>query len=36
MFALSQLLRMVMTGKIIDGKTISAVLWLAQRGRSQA
>jgi ADP-ribose pyrophosphatase len=33
MFPLSQLLRMVMTGKIIDGKTISAVLWLAQKYR---
>ncbi len=33
MFPLSQLVRMVMTGKLIDGKTISAVLWLAQTFR---
>jgi ADP-ribose pyrophosphatase len=30
MFPLSQLVRMVMSGAIRDGKTISAVLWLAQ------
>ncbi len=31
MFPLSQLVRMVMSGAIRDGKTVSAVLWLAQR-----
>jgi ADP-ribose pyrophosphatase len=31
MFPLSQLVRMVMSGAIRDGKTISAVLWFAQR-----
>ncbi len=35
MFPLSQLVRMVMSGSIRDGKTISATLWLAQ-GRSAA
>jgi ADP-ribose pyrophosphatase len=30
MFPLSQLVRMVMSGAIRDGKTISAALWLAQ------
>jgi ADP-ribose pyrophosphatase len=34
MFPLSQLARMVMKGAIRDGKTISAVLWLAQRRAS--
>jgi len=33
MFPLSQLLRMITSGKIIDGKTISGVLWLAQQRR---
>jgi len=31
MFPLSQLVRMVMSGAIRDGKTISAALWLAQK-----
>jgi ADP-ribose pyrophosphatase len=34
MFPLSQLVRMAMRGAIRDGKTISAVLWLAQKSRS--
>ena len=33
MFPLSQLVRMVMTGAIRDGKTIAGALWLAQRSR---
>jgi ADP-ribose pyrophosphatase len=37
MFPLSQVVRMVMTGKIHDAKTISGVLWLAQqRGARKA
>jgi ADP-ribose pyrophosphatase len=35
MFPLSQAVRMVMSGKIHDGKTISGVLWLAQQRKAQ-
>jgi ADP-ribose diphosphatase len=35
MFPLSQLVRMVMRSAIRDGKTISAVLWLAQGSHSE-
>ena len=34
MFPLSQLVRMVMSGAIRDGKTIAAVLWLSETSRS--
>ncbi len=34
MFALSQLVRMVMSGAIRDGKTIAAVLWLSETSRT--
>jgi ADP-ribose pyrophosphatase len=34
MFRLSQLVRMVMSGAIRDGKTISAVLWLSETSRT--
>ncbi len=33
MFPLSRLVRMIMRGVIIDGKTISGILWLAQQPR---
>jgi ADP-ribose pyrophosphatase len=35
MFPLSQLLRMVMKGAIRDGKTITGVLWLAEKSRKK-
>ena len=34
MFPLSQLVRMVMSGAIRDGKTIAAVLWLSETSRT--
>jgi ADP-ribose pyrophosphatase len=34
MFPLSQLVRMVMSGAIRDGKTIAAVLWLSESSRT--
>jgi ADP-ribose pyrophosphatase len=35
MFPLSQLVRMVMSGAIRDGKTIAAVLWLSETSRKK-
>ena len=35
-FPLSQIVKMIMSGKILDGKTISGVLWLNSQRRSKA
>jgi hypothetical protein len=35
MFPLSQLVRMIMSGAIRDGKTIAAVLWLSETSQTK-